>query len=172
MFMVVIGLVLAWTGVGLFRTPGGRVDSSAVVTTIGAILGVVGVIVVVAGMFSIAHAQVGTKGGGPQSSYQAALTNTVTNIWANGETQLVRVHCDIGSNGSETFVQLFDALAVNVTLGTTPPKDVVPVLASGVGGFVMVPGEQYMTAISAAATTTRNGNTAPSGTIGCTFDFN
>jgi len=65
-------------------------------------------------------------------------------------------------NTSAAYVQLFDAAASDVTVGTTTPNYVVPVPASGGVLDDYVPPMKFSTAISYACTTTATGNGDPS----------
>jgi len=66
------------------------------------------------------------------------------------------------SNAAKAYVQLFDAAAADVTVGTTTPDYVIPVLAAGgtVDDYMGAP-LRFKTAITYACTTTATGNTDP-----------
>jgi hypothetical protein len=70
-------------------------------------------------------------------------------------------------NASAAYVQIFNAQASAVTLGTTTP-DMVITLPAGAGANVMNPlGIKFGTALSIAVTTTRTGSTG----VGSTVDY-
>lgn len=79
----------------------------------------------------------------------------------------VRIHCIVVMNttAAAAYLQMFNRSAASVTLGTTAPDHVIPVLASG--GAVISFGEGWRfpgggvlnTALSIAGTTTRTGST-------------
>ena len=64
----------------------------------------------------------------------------------------------------DCYVQMFNTAAGSVTLGTTAPIDVIACAAGKVRVAIYVPGDDdndlYSTALSHAATTTHDGNTA------------
>lgn len=65
------------------------------------------------------------------------------------------------TNASTTFVQIFDALTANVTLGTTVPLVTIPVVAT-TGNYTLESGRfpwLFDTQMSVAATTTALGLT-------------
>lgn len=86
---------------------------------------------------------------------QISLGNTVTNLH-----QMPGIFRLVAQNvsGVQAYVQLFDALAANVTLGTTMPATICPI--SPGDNEDVVEGIRFGTAISAAATTTPTGTTA------------
>jgi len=66
----------------------------------------------------------------------------------------------VNNTGALAYVQVFNKLQANVTLGTTPPDYVIPLPANG--GAVMPyndTGIEHDTGITIACTTTRNNNT-------------
>jgi len=99
---------------------------------------------------------------------EAGLTTTVKTVKGTAGS-VVLLTC-ANTNASVTFVQVFDvASATSVTLGTTVPKLVVPVPASGVGMLSISNAIRFPNGIKAAATTTATGNTAPGTALDCTF---
>lgn len=75
-------------------------------------------------------------------------------------------------NASMCYCQVFDALAANVTLGTTPPLFSFGIPATGVvaaaWGANRNPDYNFQNGILIAMTTTRAGSTGP----GSTVDYN
>jgi hypothetical protein len=65
------------------------------------------------------------------------------------------------SNTSTIYIQIFNRLPGNVTLGTTAPDLVLAIPAGSAANFEAVNGLAFSTAISFAVTTTRSGSTAP-----------
>lgn len=114
-------------------------------------------------------------GPGLSTSYQGTLGDTVVNIKASGG-RLYGVEISNANVVSE-FLQLFDALAANVTLGTTVPKLslAIPKGASatdvGIMDKVWDQGIEFQTAISAAVTTTNTGATGPTTAVDANFMF-
>jgi hypothetical protein len=72
-------------------------------------------------------------------------------------------------NATLSYCQVFDALAVNVTLGTTPPLFSFAIPGSGavagVWGADRNPGYIFQKGIAIAMTTTRAGAVAPAATV-------
>ncbi len=62
--------------------------------------------------------------------------------------------------GAITYVQLFDALIANVTLGSTTPTFVIGVQASGATSLALHKPLKFATGLVAFATTTPTGSTA------------
>ena len=104
-------------------------------------------------------------GTGLDSLFNSALTATVINVKLSGG-RLYGIEVQ-NANTVNEFIQVFDAVAANVTLGTTTPKLSLAlpkgVSASDVG--IMDKwwdlGIDFRTGISLAATTTPTGLTAP-----------
>lgn len=106
------------------------------------------------------------------SSPQVGLSTTVKQIKAtNGIVSIV--HC-WNPNSTPIYVQLFNAVPANVTLGTTPSVAFVPIAATSTGGWSISPLSLggFSTAISVAATTTASGSGAPSVAPDCDIYFN
>jgi|SRR5687768_4694935 hypothetical protein len=77
-----------------------------------------------------------------------------------GKVYWVEIH---NTNAAVEFVHFYDALAANVTVGTTTPVFSLGVAASG-QRYIMpadFPIHEFGTAITIAASTTATGNTAP-----------
>lgn len=69
------------------------------------------------------------------------------------------------------FVQFFDVLAANVTLGTTVPKFVLPLPSlGGIDGGLTAPRE-FRTAVTYAVTATATGAGAPASDCIVQFDY-
>ena len=112
---------------------------------------------------------------GLSTNYQAALGGTVVNIKAGGG-RLYAIELN-SANAVSEFLQLFDALAANVTLGTTTPKLslAIPKGISATDVGIMDKswegGVQFNTAISAAVTTTNTGSTGAVTGVDANFFF-
>lgn len=65
------------------------------------------------------------------------------------------------SSGSDTFIQFFDALAANVTVGSTAPDFVIPVVKTGVYDVSLNCPEGFRNGIVVACTATSTGAGAP-----------
>lgn len=99
-----------------------------------------------------------------------ALSTTVLSINASAG-QLGMVQC-YNPNSSQVYIQVFNVASGSVTLGSTTPAFSVPIAATSTGGFVLpMFGVNFSTAISAAATTTATGSTAPSTAADCNFAY-
>jgi hypothetical protein len=129
------------------------------------------------GLTRICDQVVGTNGSNNcvetfASSPQPGLTTTVKQIKATGGI-VSGVHC-YNPNSSQIYVQLFNAIPANVTLGTTKPIVFIPVAAASTGGWSISPLALggFPTAISAAAATTAEGSGAPSTAPDCDIYFN
>ncbi len=100
----------------------------------------------------------------------ALIGATPVQIGAAGPHSLYHWHC---ANGVATavYLQLFDAPAASVTLGTTPPKLSYPIPASGYWEEHYAGEERpaFATAITVAVTTTPTGATAPATGAVCNF---
>ncbi len=78
--------------------------------------------------------------------------------------------CD-NSNSGTVYVQLFDAAAGSVTLGSTSGYP-IPIQVNG-GGFALGAAPlTFSSAISIAVTTTATGAAAPSSPLNCTLGYN
>ncbi len=99
-------------------------------------------------------------GVGARTHFTAALAGTVTSVKASSGAIL---GWHFGSaNAALGFVQIFDAAAADVTLGTTVPKLSIYYGAT-TPAFIALPKPiPFGTAISVAATTTAGGLTAAS----------
>lgn len=98
----------------------------------------------------------------PGGSGNALLTNSAVNV-VTGQHNL-QTMVIYNPNVSVEYVQIFDALAANVTVGTTVPKMVIPLPASTVIDLPIENSAQvtFFTGISVAATTSATGSSAPS----------
>ena len=95
-----------------------------------------------------------------------SVSNTVETMAASPHV-IMRLTC-WHTNAADAFLQLFDAAdASDVTLGTTVPTDVFPLVAGNgtlIGASeIPIPGDGvlYRNGIQYAVTTTETGNTAP-----------
>lgn len=106
------------------------------------------------------------------SSPQVGLSTTVKLVKASPGIVSI-VHC-WNPNTSQIYVQLFNALPTNVTLGTTAPVAFIPIAATSTGGWSISPLALggFRTAISVAATTTATGAGAPSTAPDCDIYYN
>jgi len=106
------------------------------------------------------------------SSPQPALSTTVKQIKPKGGIVSI-VHC-FNPNSTPIYVQLFNAVPANVTLGSTAPIAFIPIAATSTGGWSISPLALggFPTAISAAATTTATGSTAPAVAPDCDIYYN
>ena len=99
-----------------------------------------------------------------------ALSTTVIAI-KPGAGALSLLQC-YNPNSSQIYVQLFNLPKASVTLGTTTPILSVPIAPTSTGGFALSPsGLVFTGAISAAATTTATGSSAPSTAPDCNFGY-
>ena len=99
-----------------------------------------------------------------------ALGSTVTNI----KTSPGNLWGMSAFNGhaAACFIQVFDALAANVVLGTTAPTFVLPVAGTAISNvFPTIPIRNFKVAISVASTTTATGSTACTTTTVVTFTY-
>jgi hypothetical protein len=98
-----------------------------------------------------------------------ALTATVTAVKL-GASQLGMLDC-YNPNATAAYVQIFDAPVASVTLGTTPPSQSIGIAATASRNFTLSPGEEFLNAISIAATTTPTGSTAPATALTCNLAY-
>lgn len=95
--------------------------------------------------------------------FSAQLSSTVVAVKANGAGQVFG-WLAVNQAAAESFIQVFDvAQASTVTLGTTVPNYVIPVPASGAGGYAAITLDNdnaipHTNGIQVAATTTRSGS--------------
>jgi hypothetical protein len=75
------------------------------------------------------------------------------------------------SNATPVYVQMFDALAANVILGTTAPKYSFLVPAGGTLARDFSNGVEFSNAITFACTSTRTGNVAAANSVDVNFDI-
>jgi len=90
------------------------------------------------------------------------LTATVVNVTA-GPANFYR-HDMISTSNEVLYLQLFDAAAASVTLGTTVADNVIPILNKGGRDKEASDCMSFATRMSCALTTTPTGLTAPAST--------
>ena len=103
----------------------------------------------------------------------ALLTATAVQVGATGARSLYAFDF-LNSGASVAYIQIFDAVAANVTLGTTVPKLVKPVPAgysSWQESYSVGTQIAFTNGITVAATTTPTGNTAPATGINANFNY-
>ncbi len=135
---------------------------------------------------AVAGTQVSVSATKPGGLTPSAVQGPVTNGWTpgqlyyltaspvaikNGPGQLTNLSC-FNYDLVPEYVQVFDALADNVTLGTTVPSYILTVAASASGNFSNSPGIQFHNGISVAATTTTTGSQPPAYAFTCSYGFN
>lgn len=97
-----------------------------------------------------------------------AVTSTKATLVTNTTTGPINMaYYNIGNpNSTLAYLQFFDALAANVTVGTTPPLMTVAVPAfGGVVDTWPMESVQFKTGIVIAATTTPTGSTNPTSAL-------
>jgi hypothetical protein len=99
-----------------------------------------------------------TSGGWSVSS-QTAFTNTVVSIKASAGQ--FGGYMFNNPNSGTIYLQIFNVASGSVTPGTTTPTYVIPLPAGASANVEFANGIAHSTAISAVATTTATGNTAP-----------
>jgi len=77
-----------------------------------------------------------------------------------GRTHLHKIIVE-NPNSATAYVQIFDALAADVTVGTTTPDYVIPVLGNSGTVDDYIPSLRFKTGVTYACTTTPTGNTDP-----------
>ncbi len=113
----------------------------------------------------------GTTTGGWTPLKLAALTNTAVAIKASGGW-LGKLYC-WNPNATVAYIQVYNVAAGSVTVGTTAALQSYGIPPTNSAGFVMnAVGDEYGTAISAAATTTAGGGTAPGTAVDCNVSYN
>jgi len=122
------------------------------------------------------HRSANTAGGASTYSAQggngnALITNSAVQI--KGSAGNLYGYNIYNPNGAVMYVQIFDALAASVTLGTTVPKLSYAIPPNGYLDNAL--GDEskigFSTGITIAATTTANGNTAPSTGLTANISF-
>jgi len=97
-------------------------------------------------------------------SRKRSVTNTVINVSPTAASQIGYnfwgALVDNTANGAIAYVQIFNALAADVTLGTTVADIVIPVQANGTVNFLLGPPFIFNKGLSIAVTTTKDGNVA------------
>jgi hypothetical protein len=93
------------------------------------------------------------------------VTATVINVSPNSANEpgynLWGAIADNTANAAISYVQIFNSLAANVTLGTTVADIVIPVQGNGTVNFLLGPYFIFNLGLSIAVTTTKDGLTAP-----------
>ena len=107
--------------------------------------------------------------GGWSTFSNGALTSTPVTVKASsGALGVLTIH---NPAAATTYIQIWNLLIGAVTIGTTPPFDVIPVPAGQTITVNLLPGQTFSTAISIAATTTFSGSTAPSTAAVVSFKY-
>jgi hypothetical protein len=107
----------------------------------------------------------------PSAQVLNALTNTAKAIKASAGNMYM-LQCG-NTNASEIYVQLYNVPFGSVTVGTTVAIYSVPIAATSTGGFAMaMPVTFGGSGLSAAATTTATGFTAPTTALDCNVAYN
>lgn len=101
---------------------------------------------------------------------KADLAATAAAVKASS-TRLFTVNIDNTANAAKTYVHFYDALAANVTVGTTVPVKTLVVPASGGYDFYWVKPPAFAIGLTIAATTTVGGLTAPSSSVLINIDY-
>ena len=110
-----------------------------------------------------------SSSGGWSTFSNGALTNTPVTVKASsGALGVLTIH---NPAAATTYIQIWNLLIGAVTIGTTPPFDVIPVPAGQTITVNLLPGQTFSTAISIAATTTFSGSTAPSTAAVVSFKY-
>lgn len=103
-------------------------------------------------------------GDGLTRSVTSALSTTVTAVKASAGNLYALVLISGSTAAADAYLQVFNVASGSVTLGTTAPDLVLKVPAAETTVYLCVPGDDdnnlFDTAISIAATTTHDGNTA------------
>jgi hypothetical protein len=110
---------------------------------------------------------------GAISYSNAAADETVTQVIAPTHAGILVFNftCYNPDATDAAFVQFFDALAVDVTMGSTLPKLILPLPAlGGIDGGLTCPRE-FRTAVTYAVTATATGSGAPSTDCLVQFDY-
>lgn len=99
------------------------------------------------------------------------LSNSATAVKATGG-QVAKVYC-YNPNASVAYIQIYNVAAASVIVGTTPPAQSYGIPPTNAAGFVLpLGGDYYSSAISAAATTTATGGSAPGTALDCNISYN
>ena len=97
---------------------------------------------------------------GFDSYFNSSADNTKTSIKAS-TGNLYQLTCD-NPNVTRIYVQLFNKALADITVGTTVPNYVIPVLPGAMFDNSYAIPMEFSTAISYAVTTTSTGAVAPS----------
>lgn len=117
----------------------------------------------------MALSQVGT-----QTYSNTSLANTATQAigaTTNSGTLVYNIHIFNGDASNSIFVQFFDALAANVTLGATTPKFVLGIPAKWNLDTGLIAPIEFRTAVTIACTATATGSGAPSTNAVLSLDY-
>ena len=107
----------------------------------------------------MSNARMLAAGQGLDAFFNSAVTNTDVAVKTR-PGKLYGYHVE-NPNASKVFVQFFDALIADVTVGTTTPKFALAVPASGVLDHLFQLGVDFDTAITIAVTTAATNGVAP-----------
>lgn len=102
-------------------------------------------------------------------AFSAQVSDTVTDVDGTAPVA-VKTLVVANTTVAAAYLQIFGKAASDVTLGTTVPNHVIPIL--GTGGIALNFGEGWFvggTAMSVACTTTRTGSTAAAMDIFLTY---
>lgn len=91
--------------------------------------------------------------------YDDSVSETATDV-VTGPALLFNI-LGFNTNGAVVYIQFFDAVAADVTVGTTAPKFVIPLPSGGGYSDVYVCPEAFRNGISIAVTSTATGAGAP-----------
>ncbi len=135
-----------------------------------AIIGKVGIDQTTPGTTNAVQTLLATSGGWTMKLLNG-LTNSAVAIKASAG-QLGKVYC-WNPNATVAFMQVYNVAAGSVTVGATSPSQSYGIPPTNSSGYTLsVVGDQYGTAISAAATTTVAGGSAPSSALDCNASYN
>lgn len=103
----------------------------------------------------------------PTAGHNAPVATGLRGVYMSG------MRIDNSDNAAKTYIQIFDDIPANVTLGTTTPNDVVTILAGAIIDFEFTRKQAilFTHGFTIAATTGRANSTAPSSTVAVTTYF-
>jgi hypothetical protein len=110
---------------------------------------------------------VSTSGGSTATGYH--ITTAAVQAIKASAGQLYGYYLDNTANSATTYYQFFNLAAGSVVLGTTVPLFVIPVPAGLAANVQFSVGSNFSVAMSFAATTTYNGNTAVGSAVDSTI---
>lgn len=93
--------------------------------------------------------------------HNAALKATAVQITAGDAAAVLYGFTGDNLDAAAAFLQFYDALAADVTVGTTPAKLTVKIPTSSIRDVLFRKPVKFTTAITVACTTTATGNTDP-----------